>query len=130
MTWGETRCYVVVAAEKIEGTTIESEPSPAACETLTDTFAPAAPKELKAISSEGAINLIWDPNTERDLGGYLVFRGVDPAETLQQITETPVVEPSFRDAVQAGVAFVYAVKAVDKAGNQSGFSPRVVETAR
>jgi hypothetical protein len=130
MTWGEKRCYTVVAAEKVEGTTIESDASPAACETLRDTFPPAAPKELKAISSEGAINLIWDPNGEKDLAGYLVYRGVEPAETLQPITPAPIVEPSFRDAVQSGVAYVYAIRAVDRAGNQSGFSPRVVETAR
>jgi predicted small lipoprotein YifL len=130
MTWGEKRCYTVVAAEKIEGTTIESDPSPAACKTLVDTFPPAVPKGLNAISGEGAINLIWDPNGEKDLAGYLVYRGVEPAETLQPITPAPIVEPSFRDAVQSGVAYVYAVKAVDRAGNQSGLSPRVVETAR
>ena len=130
IVWGEKRCYIVVAAEKTEGATIEGDASPAACETLVDTFPPAAPKDLKAISSEGAINLIWEPNAEKDLAGYIVLRGVEPTETLKPISEAPVVEPSFRDAVQPGIAYVYAVRAVDKAGNASGPSPRVVETAR
>ena len=130
IVWGEKRCYTIVAAEKFEGATIESDASPVACQTLVDTFPPAAPHDLKAISSEGAINLIWDPNAEKDLAGYIVLRGVEPAETLRPIIETPIVEPSFRDTVQPGIAYVYAVRAVDKAGNVSGLSPRVVETAR
>jgi hypothetical protein len=130
MVWGEKRCYTVVAAEKIDGATIESDASPAECKTLVDTFPPAAPKALQAISGEGAINLIWEPNTEKDLAGYIVLRGVEPAETLRPITEVPIVEPSFTDRVQPGVAYAYAVLAVDKAGNSSGPSPRVVETAR
>jgi predicted small lipoprotein YifL len=130
LVWGEKRCYAIVAAERVQGATIESDASPAACKTLVDTFPPAAPKDLKAISSEGAINLIWEPNAEKDLAGYIVLRGVEPAETLRPITEAPIVEPSFRDPVQPGIAYVYAVRAVDKAGNSSGPSPRVVETAR
>jgi hypothetical protein len=130
IVWGENRCYTVVAAETIGGATIESLPTSAACKVLLDTFPPAPPKELTAISSEGAINLIWEPNAEKDLAGYIVFRGVEPAETLQSITPAPIVEPSFRDGVQPGIAYVYAVRAVDKAGNTSGPSARVVETAR
>ena len=130
IVWGEKRCYTIVAAERVAGATIESDASPAECRTLVDTFAPAAPKELKAISSEGGINLIWEPNSEKDLAGYIILRGVEPAETLTPITAEPIVEPSFKDTVQPGVAYVYAVRAVDKAGNASALSPRVVETAR
>ena len=130
VVWGEKRCYVVVAAETVGGATIESEAPPATCETLVDTFPPAAPKDLKAIASEGAINLIWEPNAEKDLAGYIVLRGVEPAETLQPITPAPIVEPSFKDTVKPGIAYVYAVRAVDKAGNASPPSARAVDTAR
>ena len=130
IVWGEKRCYIVVAAETIGGTTIESAPPPPSCQTLVDTFPPETPKGLNAIASEGAINLIWEPNTEKDLAGYIVLRGVEPAQTLQPLTKEPIVEPSFKDTVPAGVSYVYVVQAVDKAGNASPASVRVVETAR
>jgi hypothetical protein len=130
VAFGEKRCYTVVAAETIAGAVVESDAPPPECDTLLDTFAPAAPKELKAIPSEGAISLIWEPNAEKDLAGYIVLRGVEPAETLQPITPSPIVEASFKDDVKPGITYVYAVRAVDKAGNRSEPSPRVVETAR
>jgi hypothetical protein len=130
VVWGENRCYVVVVAETFDGAVIESEVPPRKCKPLVDTFPPAAPKDLKSIASEGAINLIWEPNAEKDLAGYVVLRGVEPAETLQPITPAPIVEPSFKDNVQPGVSYVYAVRAVDKAGNLSPPSVRVVDTAR
>jgi hypothetical protein len=130
ITWGQKRCYTIVTAETIDGTTIESEAPPPECKTLVDTFPPAAPKNLNSISGEGAINLIWEPNSEPDLAGYIILRGVDPAQTLEPITPSPIVEPSFRDNVQPGIAYVYAVRAVDKAGNTGEPSARVVDTAR
>jgi hypothetical protein len=130
IVWGEERCYIVVAAETINGAAIESEAPPPKCKTLVDTFPPAAPKDLKSIASEGAINLIWEPNTEKDLAGYIVLRGAEPAETLQPITPAPIVEPSYKDNVKPGVAYAYAVRAVDKAGNIGPASARTVETAR
>ena len=130
IVWGERRCYVVRAAETVGGSTIESDATPRLCETLTDTFPPAAPKELKAIPSEGAINLIWEPNDEKDLAGYIVIRGVATGEMLEPITPSPIPETGLKDAVPAGVPYVYMVKAVDKAGNASPPSIRVVESAR
>ena len=132
IVWGEKRCYVIVAAQTVAGVTIESEAPPPVCKTLVDTFPPAAPQDVKAIASEGVISLIWEPNAEKDLAGYIVLRGVEPAQTLQPVTpeSQPLVETSFKDAVTPGIAYVYAVRAVDKAGNLSPLSARVVETAR
>jgi predicted small lipoprotein YifL len=130
IVWGLKRCYTVRTAEAINGATIESDASPATCETLVDTFPPAAPKGITAIASEGAINLIWEPNAEKDLGGYVVWRGISPTDELTAITPAPIQDTSFKDAVQPGLSFVYMVKAVDKAGNVSPPSARVVESAR
>jgi hypothetical protein len=130
IVWGEQRCYVVRTAVTVGGTTIESDAPPATCRMLTDTFAPEAPKSLRSVSSEGAINLIWEPNSEKDLAGYIVLRAVAPSEKLESITPAPIRELSFRDGVQAGLRFVYAVEAVDKAGNVSPMSNRVEEAAR
>jgi hypothetical protein len=129
ITWGDTRCYTVRTVETIGGLSIESDAAPPACATFTDTFAPAAPKNLQGVASEGAISLIWDANAEKDLAGYLVLRSV-AGGPLESMTGTPIQDPRFHDDVKSGLSFIYAVKAVDKAGNVSGESNRVEETAR
>ena len=128
--WGTERCYAVRAVETIGGLTLGSDEPRAACTKLVDTFPPAAPKGLTPVASQGAVSLIWDPNNETDLTGYIVLRGVSPAETLDPITPSPIAETTFNDKVEPGVRYVYAVQAVDKAGNVSAMSARVEETAR
>ena len=101
---------------------------------LVDSFAPAAPKGLASISSAGAINLIWEPNSEGDLAGYVVLRGTPhegatEAAALEPIT-APITETRFTDPVVAGTTYVYAVQAIDRAGNVSAASAPVTETAR
>ena len=128
--WGATRCYALRAVETIGDMTLESELGEPECEELVDTFPPAAPKGLNAVSSEGGINLIWEANTEPDLAGYYVLRGLPDAE-LERITPKPIPDPSFLDSnLRRGVRYVYAVVAIDKAGNASKPSKPVEETAR
>lgn len=134
---GEERCYQVRALQVFGRARVESEPTPTACHTFTDIFPPAAPTGLSAVGSEGGISLIWEPNTEPDLGGYLVLRGeVQPDGTagpLAPIVSEPLKETTYRDtAVKPGVRYVYAVVAVDNASprNQSPESNRVEEGAR
>ena len=111
------------------GASIESAAPPDACQTFVDRFPPAAPKGLQAVPGEGSISLIWEPNGEKDLAGYVVLRAVGESE-LQPITPEPLTATTFRDGVQAGTRYTYAVKAVDKAGNASPISNRVEEIAR
>ena len=127
--WGDTRCYVVRAAATVADVTVESPASPATCETLVDTFPPAAPKALRSVGGDGVISLIWDANAESDLAGYVVFRSAGDAPMAPVVAE-PIHETSFTDTVPAGVQFTYAVKAVDQAGNASAFSERTTDVAR
>ncbi|HZP46961.1 MAG TPA: hypothetical protein VFB07_00375 [Vicinamibacterales bacterium] len=129
MEWGEKRCYAIRAVAIVAGASVESSPTPAVCETLTDTFAPAPPKGLRSVPGEKTISLIWDPNGESDLGGYLVFRATSGGP-LEQVTPKPIRETTFSDSVEPGVRYTYALKAIDRAGNPSAFSDRVDETAR
>jgi fibronectin type 3 domain-containing protein len=79
----------------------------------------------------GAIELVWDVSPEPDVAGYIVLRGVAPGDTLQPLTPEPVTGTTFRDtAVTAGTSYVYAVVAVDRAGNRSPASMRAEGTAR
>jgi hypothetical protein len=130
VVFGEKRCYVVRTAETVSAVGIESDASAQSCDTFKDTFPPAPPKSLNAVPSEGVITLIWEPSAEKDLAGYIVLRATAPNQDLQPITKEPITDASFKDAVPAGVRYVYAVKAVDKSGNVSGISDRVEESAR
>ncbi len=134
IAWGEERCYTVRSTLRMGSATIESDAGPPECKTLVDTFAPATPKGLASISSAGAINLIWEPNTESDLAGYIVLRGTPheggaEAPALEPIS-APIIKTTFTDAVAAGTTYVYAVQAIDRAGNVSAASAPVTETAR
>jgi fibronectin type 3 domain-containing protein len=115
------------------GAVVQGPASPITCVTPRDTFAPAAPKQLAAIGSAGIINLIWEPNSEPDLAGYIVLRGDAPGDKLQALTPAPISATNYRDTdVKPGVRYVYAVVAVDKAEppNVSVQSNRAEETAR
>jgi hypothetical protein len=110
--------------------TVESDAPTPACATLVDTFPPPPPSGLEPIASDGAISLIWDPSEAPDLAGYVVLRGPAGGRELTPVTPSPIAEASFRDVVPSGGRFVYAVQAVDKAGNRSAPSDHVEETAR
>lgn len=130
ITLGSERCFAVRSVTTMGPLSVESDEGARTCVMLTDTFPPAAPKGLSGVASEGVISLIWEANTEKDLAGYLVLRGVAPGGTLAPVTPAPIQETVFNDAVPAGVRFVYAIVAVDKAGNQSAASNRFEEAAR
>jgi hypothetical protein len=129
LIWGEKRCYAVRAAEKVDEAVIESAATPEVCATPVDTFPPAPPQSLKTIASDRAITLIWEPNAEKDLAGYIVLRGESESD-LQPIVQSPITATTFRDGVAPGARHVYAVRAVDKAGNASAPSNRAEDTAR
>ena len=129
VVWGATRCYGVRTVATIGALAVESDQSPATCVTLADTFAPAAPEDLRGVASEGSISLIWAPNSEPDLAGYLVLRGA-PGGALEPVTPDPIKETIFNDAVPGGVRHVYAIAAVDTAGNRSAESNRFEDVSR
>jgi hypothetical protein len=123
-TYGKEHCYVVRTIQVSQNVTVESEASAPACITPLDKFPPAAPQNLRAVAEEGAISLVWDPNTEADLGGYLVLRGDAAGGTLQPITAQPIKDATYRDTtVTAGVRYSYAIVAVDTAAPTRNSSP-------
>ena len=128
------RCYVVRAVRGVAPNVVEGDPSPPNCFVPVDLFPPTAPARLVAVADEGGISLIWEPNPEPDVTGYLVLRAEASDATLQPLTPTPVAEPRFRDThVTAGKKYVYAIVALDSRlplANVSAESNRVEETAR
>jgi hypothetical protein len=131
VTFGVEQCFEVRSVDVIAGAQVLSPAAPPACITPKDTFAPAPPRALAAIAGSGVINLIWDAGAERDLAGYIVLRGDAPGDTLRPITTEPVEAATYRDeTARPATRYVYAVAAVDRAGNRSELSNRVEETAR
>jgi len=92
-----------------------------------DVFPPAAPKGLAAVAvaaSSGpspAVDLDWEPNTETDLAGYVVYRREGGEGDWERVSPTILlVGPGFHDAhVSAGHTYEYAVTAVDQNGHES-----------
>ena len=131
--FGAERCYVVRRVEMAGAIAIESAPSRPVCVTPVDTFPPAPPKSLAHIAAGNGVSLLWEANTESDLGGYLVLRGEAPGDKLSPLTKTPITDTSFLDStVRRGRTYVYEVVAVDRStpANQSAPSNRVEETIR
>ena len=131
ITLGVERCFVVRPVDVIGGVHVRGPASPMACASFADTFAPSAPKDLVGVAVAGGVNLIWEPSAAADVAGYVVLRGEAGSATLTALMTTPVAAPSYRDeTVKTGVRYVYAVVAVDRAGNRSAESNRIEETAQ
>jgi len=133
VVFGTRKCYAVRSVAAVGAISLESEPSPPICVTPEDKFPPAAPKQLASVSDDKGVNLIWEANTEADLGGYIVLRGEGTGDMMTPLTPEPIRETSYRDSmVQPGHSYVYAVVAVDNATppNRSEESNRQTEVIR
>jgi hypothetical protein len=131
--YGKEQCFVVRTVQTLQNVTIESDPTAPACLTPIDKFPPAAPKGVRAVAEDGAVNLVWEANAEPDLGGYLVLRGEVEGGVLPPITPKPIKDANFRDTTaKPGVRYFYAVVAVDTATprNTSAESKPEAVTAR
>ncbi len=137
---GETYRYTAqrVRAVTLSGHALEirSAPSPTITSVMRDTFPPATPSGLAAVPGNGAIDLSWEPDTEPDLAGYIVYRQTIAADgTLSaaptRLTPSLIPAPAYSDlTAQPGQTYSYRVVAVDSAGNQSGASAEVREVLR
>ncbi len=132
--FGSTYRYTLqaVAEEKLQGHVARNLSPPSNAVTLRpmDTFPPAAPRGLEVVLSGGGppaqppdVDLSWEPNTEPDLAGYLVYRRDAGAADSQPHRINPgalTAAPSFQDDhVEAGGRYLYSISAVDEAGNAS-----------
>jgi hypothetical protein len=100
-----------------------------------DVFPPAVPAGLAAVAiigengTEPAIDLSWQPDTEPDLAGYIVYRREGDGSWQRISPAQLVVGPAFHDPhVQAGRSYIYAVSAVDQGGHESERSGEAQET--
>ena len=128
VVFGVERCFVVRRVIRWGAVSTESRAAGPVCATPVDKFPPPAPTGLDAVSSGGTdVTLLWDAVTAADLAGYHVLRGEGAGEDMQQLTKEPVTALQWADTTtRAGVRYVYAVVAVDAAGNPSARSNRKI----
>jgi hypothetical protein len=137
----EYRAQRVATVEANGQTLVLAGPLSAPVEIETkNTFPPAIPTGLAAVGTAGengagnearpSIDLNWQPNTEPDLAGYVVYRREGSGEWQRISPAQPVVGSAFHDAnVTAGHTYQYAVSAVDQEGHESARSAEAEETA-
>lgn len=120
--FGRPYDFRVSAVTELDGTRAESGPSATVAITPRDTFPPAVPTHLTAVNAAGAVDLLWNANTERDLAGYNVYRSSDGGP-FARLNKQPAPTPIFHDtSVAPGHHYQYAVTAIDLAGNESARS--------
>jgi hypothetical protein len=120
---------------------------------MIDTFPPAVPSGLEAVAvpDDKTIDLSWQPDTDSDLAGYIVYRAdsANPAspDSSHPSAKSPHAEsphggawtrisgpqplpaPAYRDSTpQPGHTYLYAVTAIDQTGHESARSPEAAET--
>lgn len=90
---------------------------------VPDQSAPAKPENLVGKSEVGKITLTWKANTEKDLAGYRIYRGLkdDEENDMLLLNVTPQMETSFVDTFneKAGTKFLYKIVALDHSFNES-----------
>lgn len=95
--------------------------------TYRDLVAPPTPASITPLIETKAVRLIWDPVEAPDLAGYRLYRseGVGHENNIRDIGTVPLVAqpvttPDYVDkGADPGIAYKYAVTAVDKNGNES-----------
>lgn len=126
-----------VARIDVNGQTLElaGEISAPVTVDVKDVFPPSVPNGLAAVASMGqdgetpSIDLNWQPNTEADLAGYIVYRREGEGAWQRISPVTPAIEPAFHDQhVLIGHTYQYVVSAVSKAGHESDPSAVAQET--
>jgi hypothetical protein len=87
------------------------------------TVHPKCPKNVKGTAESGRISLAWIANTEKDLAGYRIYRGLvdDDENNMLLLNVTPQTATTYVDTFpkHAKTKFIYKVSALDKAFNES-----------
>lgn len=79
-----------------------------------DRFPPAAPQGLVAVQEGEAVRLFWNPNEERDVAGYRVYR--DRGGSWEPVGSVVLREAMYLDRdVAPGETLEYRVTAIDRA---------------
>ena len=112
-SWGSTYLYRLRPYRKSSAGWVEGPLSEQVAVIHEDTFAPPVPEGLRAVPTDTSVELSWLPSPDEDVSEYRLLRdGEDLAGPLRATT--------FSDSTAVeGTAHVYALTAIDAAGNES-----------
>jgi hypothetical protein len=115
--FGEHYFYSVRAVSRRWGLTGESSDSQKLEIIPLDTFPPLAPVGLSAITGAGIVSLSWNPNKEKDLFGYKIYRRQEEDSTFTVLNNgEPLPKTIFQDdKVTPGNVYIYYITALDNA---------------
>jgi len=106
-------CLRVTATDAV-GNSVESHVN-----VIVDTHPPAAPVLSGTVESASEVRLSWTQNTEPDLAGYHIYKN------NQRLNDEPIAATRYTDLDLGEGEYTYTVRAVDKAGWESGLSNEV-----
>ena len=120
--------YYVTAVAHTGPPLLQSGASLPVTATFKDLVAPPVPASITPLVETKAVRLIWSPVDAPDLAGYKLYRseGVGHGDNIRDAGTIPLeggrifTETDFTDTrVDLGIAFRYAITAIDKSGNES-----------
>ncbi len=115
--------YITITAVGINGDKNTSLP---AFVQPIDSIPPAPPVHLEGkVNSLGIVTIKWEPNKEKDIFGYRIYRGNNENEEFSQITVSPHRAAVYYDSIgikNLNSKVYYKITAVDQRYNQSAFS--------
>ena len=99
---------------------------------VIDRFPPRVPQGLVAVAAaqEKSIDLSWEPDTDADLAGYIVYRAAEGTGSWVRISGAqPLAAAAYRDlTAEPGRAYRYRVTAIDETGHESAPSAEAQES--
>ncbi len=108
--------YTLRSTRSVGAPWVESEAGGPVRAIPVDRIPPAPPQGLEAIPGKGFVRLVWEENSEEDLGGYRIYRQEGGRSVPAVVGE--VVQPLslFTDRkVRGGAVYRYHITAVDTA---------------
>jgi hypothetical protein len=130
--FGKTYVYSVRSVAQYDRVRIDSADSNLASVTRLDTFPPSTPEGLVAAlipaqdQSPPYFDLSWSISPDNDIAGYNIYRSEDAVAAKNKLNAALLLTPAFRDMnVLPGRHYLYAVTAVNRAGNESPASAPV-----
>lgn len=113
---GKKYFYKVQAVMNIEGNTVPGGISEVVDAKPVDMTPPVVPVGVTAIQSASDIKVIWNKSTDKDLGGYRVYRRFADEDKPTLIGEVKPIYTLFVDKnVPTGKRVYYSVSAIDSA---------------